>query len=239
MGNYRLLLTCATFLVLLTGAHTMASPQRPGPPSAMADVENKASLAKSGDHTAVRAFVNAVFDSTMFSGLPESVRLRVTNAEVRFLRGEQAPISESSFVSVVNQMVRDAAVAEHLVTSSAQVHQFRHLMRQLSPNSVNRARGSMEMSPAEAAFVLVHLTSQKLINPDYKVPPGHWVRSLARERDQSDGSKNPIGPRVEIRKKNHADSTEVLEMGIRSGVGEASALAVAAHQFLDAIGVQR
>jgi hypothetical protein len=112
---------------------------------------------------------------------PESVRKRLANAEEKFRRNDHRTISEAEFVEACNRTAAEFDLPDYARTSGAQVHAFRELLRQMAPSAIGRSGHSTEMTPAEAVFVALQLASQKVLNPDYQVPPNRWVESIRHD----------------------------------------------------------
>lgn len=215
-------------------------PQRPR--IGLDDIEDRAIAAASGEPAVVRALVDEIFNRTIFASAPESVRERLTRAEIAFRRGAQRAIEEQEVVDQSNAAVAEMNGPEHARTNGAQFHLFRTFLGQTVRHFTAAPNSSREMSPAEMAFVVLNLASQKLTNDDYRVSPDQWVAKVgARQRLQrgvpaTPESARPAQLRVARHDKELSDLYWALDRDLPLESGE---ITQGMHAFLDRVGVSR
>jgi hypothetical protein len=182
----------------------------------------------------VRDLTDTVFDRFQpHIPLGHSIRERVARNELAFRLGSHSPILETAVAAAVNRATDAHALSAWMRTSVAQLHLFRTGLRRHVPELIGAASKntplSEEMSPAEAAFVILYLYQGKLRNPEYQVAPENWVKHV--ENQSADRSRERLigGNRSEL-------PISSLEGEISR---ERSLLSRAIHTFFDDAGFQR
>jgi hypothetical protein len=207
-------------------------------------VSDKARTATASRPPTVRALVDEVFDRSLFGGASTQLRDRIYRADLEFRRGTHGgthgAIPEAVLVQSANDLVKAYGAPDFAGTTVAQVRAFREMTRQLVPylgaeNGVQRQLQSA-MSPVEAVYVATMLATQKMHNPHFQVPPEEWVAAYHAKnaRGVSRAAQNEaVVTRIptELAKLNWA-----LEHDLQD---DSTNLSVAAHAFLDRLGIAR
>ena len=155
-------------------------------PTASRDVfvmmEGRALAAKTDDQAEVTRLVDEAFRRTIFNSAGRPLRDRVVATELAFRRGTQRGISVDTVAHNTNRLLTLMAAPAFMHTSDPQVRLFRSFLRTHIPD-LGHARAittseSGPMSPFEAAFLVMSLATQKVLNPQYRVPPATWVDDM-------------------------------------------------------------
>jgi hypothetical protein len=215
-------------------------------------IEAKARLASADEPSSVRALTEEIVARSPFGSAPESLRGRLYRAEMSFRRGAQAVVLERDLATAINQEVArsraDApdAVPDYMRTTEGQVRRVRTFLRRYVPHIVKTADGAPQavriasgLSPAEAVFVSIGLIHQKLVNPEYQVPPEEWEHSVeARERAVASAGwsvSTPVEPpRLSIGSR--PAQRHPIHIDLRD---ESHEIVRRAHTFLDGLGFER
>lgn len=145
-------------------------------------LNSMAQAARTGNHNALRFASTAVLDN---GGIPREITAalnldgRISQAEVRYQRGELPPIHEADIVRALNNLVSSFGAPAWAKTTQAEVRSLRMHLLTIYPAlyanqrpSDSKGRPSAvadEMSPLEASGVALALLFQKRVNPDYQL----------------------------------------------------------------------
>src|SRR5437867_566159 len=177
-----LIVAAIVLAIVVFVAKLMSAQVTPAPRHRIATdfVEETAKAATDDDPRSVRRFVDEIFNRSMFAKAPASVRDRVFRSELAFRNGRHVAIAEDTLRETINEFARRADAPGHVKTSEGQLHIFREGMRRWIPHFAGpkpTPHGlGIEMSPAEAVFIAMHLAQQKLTNPEYQVDADEWVK---------------------------------------------------------------
>jgi hypothetical protein len=251
------LVRIVTFVLVLVGIATLLGRiGRAQEPSrrhrtALNFLEEKARAARSDNPQAVRAYIDEIFDRSLFSGAAESIRDRVYRNELAYRKGTLGAIAETTFVGGLNDQVRTMnsptfSPQAYMRTTEGQVRLFRESLRFFVPNlgmmhgeAPVTTHATPQMSPAEVALISVQLTQQKLLTPEYQVEPEEWERNALARRAQADQhSQKSTAPTLvattasEFLVSGHASLNQSLK-------DESGTLVAKVHDFMDKLGFQR
>ena len=158
------------------------------------ELDRAAGLIKIGDdETQTRAFAEKIFNmSRSFPRMPAAVedvlKDRLVRAEMAFRQGRGPGIQEDNIVQFVNSLAHKLNVPGYARTSTKQVRVLRMSLILTSPSFMGQGVSWSEMkigdsikpvmSPLQATHLILTLMDQKLINPEYQVPPEEWERTF-------------------------------------------------------------
>lgn len=180
-------------------------------------IEAKARVLNPSDEQTIHPLVDEVlkFPRT-FGRLPEPidglVNERLVHSEGAYLRGERTGIDEQEIVRLFNSLADKFAAPEYAKTSLLQVRVLRMQLSLSSPAFMGRGLTRDEakvgdsinstMSPLQATHVIETLIDQKLLNPDYQVPPSLWDGTYFSDAQvKSEALQQAMGRSSEIKTK--------------------------------------
>jgi len=152
-------------------------------------IENQAALVNTNDQQSVRALANEVFNfPRAFPRLPDAianiVKDRLVRAETKYLRGEGPGVQEREVALLLNDLASRFGAPAYAQTSPQQVRVLRMSLLLSAPVFMGRGMTpdhaqvgdsiNPTMSPLQATHLLATLIDQKLLNPDYQIPPAEW-----------------------------------------------------------------
>ena len=220
-----------------------AQPGRNRPRLAIEHVADKARAATVRRPESVRDFVNEIFARSPFAQVSPSIVERFSRADLAFRNGQLPGVSEEDFLRAVDAIPFPPGTPDFVRTTREQTHLFRELARTLVPDFDSpelSPHGFTEtMSPAEAAFVLVNLATQKMSNPEYQVPPARWGAEV-RERRSRWRRRPPAqqGPRLEVRAMS-VDQSAIHALFNVDLTDDSTDVNQEAHALLDRLGLPR
>jgi len=231
----------ALLMALVVGQHRGTESKRlsqamPVSTQAFTSLNTAATDAQTNAANDVRGLVETVFDR-FHPHIPSghSIRERVLRNEIAF-RGRAYPsIVESAVADAANAAVDVHGLTEWMKTSVVQLHLFRTALRPYVPALIGAAPNdtlSEEMSPAEAAFVILYLYQGKLREPEYQVTPDVWVQWWTKRAEEQS-----IG-RSHVRLIAHDRSERAMASLEAQFSREEAVLSRSVHRFLDDAGFQ-
>jgi hypothetical protein len=153
------------------------------------DIDDAASQVKPEDENSIRVLAKAVFDFPhSFPHMDTAVEAvttdRLVKAEKAYLQKQRSGVQEQTVVDVINGLADKFAVPDYAKTSALQVRYLRMTEALTSPNFMGRGVArpdakigdsvNPEMSPIQAAHLMLIVIDQKFVNPDYQIPPAEW-----------------------------------------------------------------
>jgi hypothetical protein len=217
------------------------------PPSLVA-LHERAKAARSNDPSSVRAVVDAIFDSTDFQRMPESVRDRLTRADLAHRKGQHDGVKDEDIANAMNSVARLYGITGRQssfgTTSVGQIQRYRRIARAMVPfigaEGGRPSKAESRMSPTEAMYLVTRLLTQQLYNPDYKVSPEEWCHRYD-ERHRA-----PAAPQTASHSASHSavgqiadDDTIQISRALETLSDEGGAATTATHMFLDKLGIDR
>ena len=168
------------------------SPQPAALPGLAADlaIENAASLMKRDDPQSVRAVVEAIFKFRHSYQVPEViasvVKQRLINAQIAYLDGRTAGTAEGNVVDALNRLTVEFALPAYGAVSLLQVQLTRVrcgttmpvFMRSNTGLDIKLGEPNPPMSPLQTIETIATLIDEKLLAPDFQVPPAEWDRDV-------------------------------------------------------------
>jgi hypothetical protein len=155
-------------------------------------LNEQAKLENPTDGNSVRALMDEILDfPSSFGRIPpimrEIVEQRLVQAEINYKLGRNPGIPEKSVVQIVNTLAEKFRLSDSARTSLHQVDVLRFGMELSSPAFMTPASSQKEetsvdpnpadLSPAQATHILLVLIGQKVMNPDYQLPPDEWEKT--------------------------------------------------------------
>jgi hypothetical protein len=143
---------------------------------------------KPGDADSVRAVTEAIFAVPRIYQMPmvmaAVVKQRLIDAQIAYLNGKTAGTPESGVVDALNGVVVQFQMPDYGMVSLLQVQLMRMSFGFLMPEFMRSSAGpdiepgqpNPPMSPLQAIATTAGLIDQKLLAPDYQVPPAEWDR---------------------------------------------------------------
>jgi|SRR5579863_2687438 len=157
-------------------------------------LDQAASVIKIGDdETSTRAFADKIFSMPRtFPRIPAPVedvlKDRLVRAEMAFRQGHGPGIQEDNIAQFVNSLAHRLNLPDYGRTSTKQLRVLRMSLILTSPSFMGAGVSWSEMkvgesikpamSPLQATHLILTLIEQKLINPEYQVPPEEWERTF-------------------------------------------------------------
>ncbi len=218
-----------TLLRLRTSTSAHAQDRKATPPL-LARVDELADRVTSGDGQSIPGLVDAALTCSVFSTSCQSIRNRITRAELAFRDGGLSPITERRLLSATNGIIGAAAVS--LRFDATELQQWYTRLKAATPHLFNALQG---LSPLAAVFLIGFILQQKLSGitevPDYISRPLPMEKRHANYTTEIFIPVSPHGPSTEI-----TALTIYLYEGLAQEQGPATAMT---HIFLDQIGVPR
>ena len=155
-------------------------------------IDDQAKLENPSDGNSVRALIDEILDfPSSFGRIPpimrEIIGQRLVDAEINYKLGRTQGIEEKSVVQIVNTLADKLRLSDSARTTLHQVEVLRFGMELSSPDfmpppssqgeSAALSLSKTELSPAQAAHILLVLIDQKIMNPDYQLPPEEWEKT--------------------------------------------------------------
>ena len=155
-------------------------------------LNEQAKLENPTDGNSVRALVDEILDfPSSFGRIPpimrEIVEQRLVQAEINYKLGRNPGVPEKSVVQIVNTLADKFGLSGSARTSLHQVEVLRFGMELSTPALMTPASSQKEdagvypstadLSPAQAAHILLVLITQKMMNPDFQLPPEEWEKT--------------------------------------------------------------
>lgn len=193
--------------------------------SPLARLNEKAQAAQDGDASAVREMVDEVFRAGPFEQMPagtlDAVKERLVRAEINYRNGWQKGIPERNVVMAINGLADKFAAPDYATTTDYEVRKLRAAALPLLPNLIARERPEAaklpkpigesinpEMSPVEAACVMLLMLQQKQTNPEYQLT---FDERLAQWAEKYHGKPNPSNREADQAERN-GDTPRQKEM---------------------------
>jgi hypothetical protein len=217
------------------------------PPSLVA-LHERAKAARSDDPSSVRAVVDAIFDSSDFHRMPESVRDRLTRADLAHRKGHHVGVKDEDIANAMNSVARLFGITGGHggfgTTSVGQIQRYRRTARAMVPfigaEGGRPSKAESRMSPTEAVYLITRLLTQQLYNPDFKVSPEEWCRR------HDDRHRAAAAPQSASHSPSHSGAGQIADDDTIQIVGaletlsdEGGAATTATHLFLDKLGIDR
>jgi hypothetical protein len=212
----------------------------------MVALHERAKAARSDDPSSVRAVVDALFDSSEFKGMPESVRGRLSRADLAYRKGQRSGVKDEDIANAMNSMSRLYGMtmghSGFGTTSVGQIQRYRRIARAMVPfigaDNGRPSQAESRMSPTEAMYLVTGLLTQQLYNPDYKVSPEEWShRYDERHRPGAPPDTRSRTRAAHIGKAD--DDTIQISNALDTLKDESGAAVKVAHLFLDKLGIDR
>jgi hypothetical protein len=174
------------------GAQTVSDSDR-RPIASHRSIEGKATLVKPDDPSSVAALVEEVFNfPRAYPRLPTvleaTIKDRLAQAEMSYIRGGTPAVKEEDIVKLVNNMATKFGAPDYVRTTARQLRFLRMSLALVEPKFMGAgvARQSAKIgdpigssvSPLQAAHLLAALVDQKFLNPDFQVSPADWDRAF-------------------------------------------------------------
>jgi hypothetical protein len=155
-------------------------------------IDDQARLENPSDGNSVRALIDEILDfPSSFGRIPpimrEIIEQRLVDAEINYKLGRTQGIEEKSVVQIVNTLADKLRLSDSARTTLHQVEVLRFSMELSSPDfmppptsqdeSAALSLSKTDLSPAQAAHILLVLIDQKILNPDYQLPPEEWEKT--------------------------------------------------------------
>lgn len=201
--------------------------------------------AREGDPAAIGRLNDEQFRRTVFINVATSVRDRVARAEVDFRRGKQRGVSERTLSTTFNEALAQLDAPAALRTSELQVGVVHNILRAIMPHfgetSDPERDCSDPMTPSEAVFLAMFLTTNKLVNPEYQSEPDVWARRVITRNDHKlDPAVQVAIERAQARRRVPLPQRGLVDLIMSDNTHrEFSLPTFAAHRFLDRIGLAR
>ena len=219
----------------------------------LAQLNEKARAAKSGDEAAIRSLADEIF--SQFSadqapaGLADAIKDRLVRAEVNYRAGRGKGISDANAVQMVNRLAHEVGAPAFARTD---VFEFRRLKMGLLPYTSNLQSRSADgvgrknpneatMSPLEAAYFAVLLVQQKQGNPEYQLTHDEWVGLHSNGNGKGRGQSNAkFRDKIRERQDSTVRSDE-LRRAFETGLTAKSPMQILElpAELLDTLGVDR
>jgi uncharacterized protein (UPF0147 family) len=191
---------------------------------------------------AVRALVDEIVDGNFVTrGAPESIRARVTAAELALRSGLSRGVRVVDAVAVLNDVVQRLKLPGYYRTTARQFKSFQedyqYATRSFSVPMLSTG-GNDVVAPAEALFLLSEIARQKTLVDENKIPPEQWdQRRLERGRALADSKRNPKA----IQRPSSRVSMKRLELPLVAAdfSSEDSLGTIEVHRILDSLGIPR
>jgi hypothetical protein len=204
-------------LVLLLGLLLFAAPRLNGQstPSTWVNpfqkIEKSARPEDPNNSDSVRALVDAVFDYPhSFGQVPadveESVRVKLTQAEIAYLKGSRTGVRLLDVVKLFNEVATKLNLPDFATTSP---RQMRHLRMQIMLDMptfmgkgairqgiINGESISGIMSPIQAFHLFLAMAEAKLIDSEYQFAPVDWEKhrnQVETEKWQTAKARRALG----------------------------------------------
>jgi hypothetical protein len=231
-----------------TEAASGCATRPPTLPNGFEKANAAAARAADGTPDSVRGFVDETFNRSTLRRAPESVRQRVTKAELQFHQGKRKGISNESLARAVNDSAIAFGAPDTAKTSVAQIHLVRMLIAQEAPNvgqtwDPERLVCTDLMTPSQAVFVALFLLDQKLLNPDYQLDPDKWsARERKRQVQMTDMNPKDLAALHGARARSAKPTPYAHRVaGLLAGeqLGEVGVVTLGVHRTLDSLGLER
>lgn len=181
---------CLTIALVATAGGQVSSQDSNGWTNPYKQLDSAASLVKADtDQQSIRALADAVFAFPRALPPPPemiltAVKDRLVAAEIAYRTGKQGGVFERDIVKLVNSLAEKFGVPSYGKTGLTQVRVLRMQLALSSPIFMGAGLTHdkmqvgesvpQQMSPLQAAHLINSLVDQKLINPDFQVPPEEW-----------------------------------------------------------------
>jgi hypothetical protein len=209
-------------------------------------IEEKAKMARDNVPSHIEDLVDEVFGRSVLSKAAPSIKERVYRNELAFRNNQRSAIAEQRLVRVANERVRRTALPEHMRWGKRQLRmnreETRFFVRHFAGSDPTKGTVSDDMSPLEAVFIAIDLTTQKLFNPEFRVPPEQWEKAAAARRAKASArakEQSPVhGPQEPFTARPML-MPSLPAMQIPDVSDESSAAVLEIHSVLDSLGFER
>lgn len=195
--SFVVFIVCLCLIIVsvnLTQAQQVASQDKDGWINPYGELDRAARADRIGsDETSTRAFAEKIFSMPRsFPRMPMAaenvIKDRLTRAEMAFRQGQGPGVQEEDISHLVNSLVQKLNAPDYARTSPRQVRVLRMSLALTSPAFMAEGMSSPEMkvgesikpvmSPLQATHLILTLFDQKLLHPEYQVPPEEWERTF-------------------------------------------------------------
>jgi hypothetical protein len=155
-------------------------------------IDEQAKLENPSDGNSVHVLIDEILDFPHFYSLNlpvmrEILEQRLVQAEINYKLGRSPGIPEKNVVQIANSLADKMRLPEYAQVTLHQVEVLRFGMEFSMPSFMGGTApqieetgarpGPSELSPAQAAQILLVLIDQKMINPDYQLIPEEWEKT--------------------------------------------------------------
>ncbi len=218
--KYRILLPFSISLLVLSGfgfylltGTEATQAQTPNSENLFEVLNQKARVARNANANAtdVQDLVETIVQVTGFKDYVvgqtgNDLKDRVKRAEISYRQGQQQAITELKVALALNDLKTQLNTPDYSGTTEYEVRRLRVAVLPMFPELIGRGQLSgnvaatgdklpVEMSPAEAVFVLSSLLFQKMNNPDYQLTATERANLWATEHDYAQNFEASLAQR--------------------------------------------